>query len=270
MSGGARCDARGVGTLLRRVWPRSTLARAGWLAEAEVAVFCLNVGLRIRELPRASFWDFGWSGDKRRRVRRQTSHISHQRNASQIPRTEGACKSIAAIGSSTWKYRTDRIRRRKHDRTGQSTTSTTSRASGPLRPHAKPSSSRNGLLKLSLAPITTLTSVRDNGHACSIADCPPCKRWTSDIWLATTAASRRLAVDLDCSRHRRAACIPRDLCKDRQYVVGPGPRHLICKWLSTHWSGDSTRRYSERCSQAQVSKRGSLWCTDRSRSTARR
>lgn len=159
---------------------------------------------------------------------------------------------------------------RKHDRIGQSTTSTTFHASEPPTPRARPSSSRNGPPKLSLAPITTLTSVRDNGRACSIVDCPPYKRWTSDIWPATMAANRRLAVDLDCRRQRRIVCKPRDPGKDRRYAAGPGPRRLTCKWLSTHWRGDSTQRSSERCSRAQVSRRGSLWCTDRSRSTERR
>jgi hypothetical protein len=215
-------------------------------------------------------WMIGRQETTSARADRPYINTSHQRNASQIPRTESACKSIAAIQIINSKHHTDHIPHRKHDRIGQSTTSTTFHASRLPGPRTGPSSSRNGPPKLSPAGITTLTSVRDNGRACSIADCPPYKRWTLDIWPATMEANRRLAVDLDCRRQRRIVCKPRDLGKDRRYAAGPGPRRLICKWLSTHWRGDSIRRSSEPCSQARVSRRGSLWCMDRSRSMARR
>jgi hypothetical protein len=262
-----------VTTLFRRVWPRST-KRA------------LPSGWRKREsrflpewMPDENSRGGHLSGTLDDRERQETTsaravkpyiNTSHQRNASQISRAEGACKSTVAIKITISKFHTDRIPRRKHDRIGQSTTSTTSHASEPPSPRAKLFSSRNGPPKPSPVHITTLTSVRDNGRACSTADCPPYKRSTLDIWLATMAASRRLAVDLGCRRHRRTVCRPRDLCKDRRCAAGPGPRRLICKWLSTHWRGDSTQRFSERCLPARVSRRGSLWCTDRSRSTARR
>ena len=262
-----------VTTLFRRVWPRST-KRA------------LPSGWRKREpqflpelMPDENSRGGHLSGTLDDRERQETTsaravkpyiNTSPPRNASQIPRPEGARTSIAAIYIMISKHHTDRIPRRKHDRIGQSTTCTTSHASQPPKPRTKLSSSRNGPPKPSPVHITTLTSVRDNGRACSIADCPPYKRSTLDIWLATMAASRRLAVDLDCRKHRRIVCRPRDLCKDRRCAAGLGPRRLICKWLFTHWRGDSTQQSSERCSPARVSRRDSLWCTDRSRSTARR
>lgn len=216
-------------------------------------------------------WMIGRPETTSARADRPYITTSHQRNASQISRTESACTSIAAIQITfIRKYHTDRIPYRKHDRIGQSTTSTTFHASRLPGPRTGPSSSKNGPPKLSPAGIITLTSVRDNGRACSTVDCPLYKRWTLDIWPATMAANKRLAVDLDCRRQRRIVCKPRDLGKDRRYAAGPGPRRLICKWLSTHWRGDSTQRSSERCSQARVSRRDNLWCTDRSRSTERR
>lgn len=126
--------------------------------------------------------------------------IYHQRNASQVPRTEGACMLFSAIQNSFPQHRTNHNPRRKHVRTGQSTTSTISHASKTPEPSTKHSSSRNGPLKRLLVPTTTLTCARDNGHACSIAGYPPWYRWTSNTWLAMMVVSRRLAGEWEKKR----------------------------------------------------------------------
>ena len=79
-------------------------ALAGWRTGESGSRGCLNVGLRMNSRGHLSggLWMIGGQETTSARAR-QTSHISHQRNASQIPRTEGACTSIAAIKSTNTK-----------------------------------------------------------------------------------------------------------------------------------------------------------------------
>lgn len=109
--------------------------------------------------------------------------------------------------------------RRKHDRIGQSTISTTSNASEPLKRHTRLSSSRNGQLRPSRVATTTPTSVKDNGRACSIAGYRQWYPWTSSIWPATMAASKRLAEDWGYRSLKRSRCTRRDHSKAKRLKV---------------------------------------------------
>lgn len=147
-----------------------------------------------------------------------TSHLSH---ASQIPRTEGACMLTLIIPSQTYPVLTA-FARRKHDRIGQSTISTISSASEPLKRRIRLSSSRNGPPKLLRVATTTPTFVKDNGRACSTADYPPWYLWTSSIWPATMAASKRPGEDWDCRSQRRSKCTQRDRSRDERLRAAAG------------------------------------------------
>ena len=192
-----------------------SFARAGW-GERRSGSRGLVPDGSLRT-PAAIALDFGMAiGRVETTSTRAVKSHTTQRNASQISRTQSAGVLIRATHITIIKYHTNHTpSHRKHDRTGQSTTSTTSNASRLPKPQTKPSSSRNGPPKLSPVAITTLTCARDNGRACSIADYPPCRKSTSDIWHAMMVANRQLAVDLEWRRHRRIADIQGDPTKDR-------------------------------------------------------
>lgn len=198
-----------------------------------------------------------------REITRASTTTPHLRNASQIPRTEGACMLTLITPFQTISVLTATAHR-KPDRIGQSTISTTSNASEPPQRSIRHSSSRNGPPKLSPVATTTHTFAKDNGRACSIAGYRPWYLWTSSIWPAMMVASKRQAEDWDCRRLRRSRCTPRDRNKgEHSRVAGRGRPRPTCTWLSIHWSEDWTRQFSERYLLAQVNRRGSSLCTDR-------
>jgi hypothetical protein len=99
MGGGAGCDARGVGTLFRRVCPRSTKRALGLAGESGSCGF-LPESLPERTPAAAIFlglWMIGRQETTSARADEPYINTPHQRNASQISRTESACTSIAAI-----------------------------------------------------------------------------------------------------------------------------------------------------------------------------
>ena len=184
---------------------------------------CRHIGLR-QPSPNNSPWP---QVDRERHGR---SHVSrggitsaitttpHLSNASQIPRTEGACMLTLITPFQTISVLTATAHR-KPDRIGQSTISTTSNASEPPQRSIRHSSSRNGPPKLSPVATTIHTFAKDNGRACLIAGYRPWYPWTSSIWLATMAASKRLSEDWGYRSLKRSRCTRRDHSKAKRLKV---------------------------------------------------